>query len=435
MLFLFFLLFISNVNPCERYQTNNSFILSCQSIQDLNDPTNTWNLSCIDLIELNGQNSKFLIDLDIFDSNKDLKIDSTFRLKNFNSIIIKQNQSKTFRSSFLLNRVEISNSTWNFEFYNQSQLSADQDCFSMLIFLEKIKLLILINDLHLMQIHYLEKGCSAIWHTLVVTNFYLYEINDENKFSFISNTAKIYPPLRFESLFILNSNLSLDLKFFDRNYWYNFNRLIIINSSLIKIENKLLDYLEKVEKLTLSINNFKEFIQSSENDWLNIRRNRYLNFSDCNSLKTQIRRPLATVIVLNDTTKTYDYPESDLCFFKHLNHSQLAFIAVYTQEKLKCTCTLVWLLLNWRLNELYNSIHYTKESIKTESVSLCFDNFDSRVKNCNFKKRLEKCGVNFDEQKFYFKLNCFGTKNSAFYLKKNSKYFNFIFIFYFIKNF
>lgn len=82
--------------------------------------------------------------------------------------------------------------------------------------------------------------------------------------------------------------------------------------------------------------------------------------------------------------------------FKDFPHNQKIIPIINTREKLKCSCTLIWLLIDWEYKKLkYNGKEDVNGtlSMNTTSVMECFIDFKIKKDKCNFEKKLRKCGV------------------------------------------
>lgn len=445
MLYLIFFLFYQSVkggfNPCENVFNFNIIFLSCDSIESFMKQQFFYSEIEYDFIEINCKNSHLILDLDIQYLNNEIQIPYTIRLTNFNSIIIKKNLSTLSTSpSIYIEKIEIHNSTLDTFYYNETDNSTKNTCEILESIIIHSYLIKFIQEIVFMESTKFPKIlCPALWHFVYNQKITFIGLNDKTKFSL----PKIAPEFTFslhseftsKTLNIVNSSLSLDLNFLNYDYYPGLKEIIFENSSLFNIEDKNFEKMYLLQKIELNLNNFKEFIQKSDNKWMNIEYYyMVLDINDCHNILTNLRPEGRLILVLNDLTKTYEFPDSDFCHFKYLYHNELnlkkfLFPIVYTKEKLNCTCTLLGLVLNWRLNDVYNKISNESVKIRTESVSNCFINFDLNVKACKFKNKLKKCGLNWDQSKFIFECNFNSLKNSIFQKKPTIYQHFFILIF------
>jgi len=157
---------------------------------------------------------------------------------------------------------------------------------------------------------------------------------------------------------------------------------------------KDLGYLRSIE---LAISNLKEFFHFG-NKWMiylnvNVSYTGQFRINSKQTLRLKFRR-------LNEATSfnsIYEYPNEDLCLFKHFPHERLVYPIVVPGKKLQCTCTLYWLQLN--LSRYENEIkpttdytlNYNDESKIYESKEVykfCNDSF-----GCDYKSRLLLCQI------------------------------------------
>ena len=96
--------------------------------------------------------------------------------------------------------------------------------------------------------------------------------------------------------------------------------------------------------------------------------------------------------------RIYSYPIEDICIFKDFPHSQLVVLSIHLGQKpkVKCSCTLIWLLqyshlfLNKNLSEYniyYN--HYIIDTIKDNIWGyncLSFENISNLFDECGFSR-------------------------------------------------
>jgi hypothetical protein len=158
------------------------------------------------------------------------------------------------------------------------------------------------------------------------------------------------------------------------------------NSKLTTIEYDVFKYLKYLKHIKFEIVNFDEFIRNennNQNEWmayLNINVN--VNLNDANEIGSNINKKL--YIELEDAKSEYAYPESDFCLFKNFPHSKLVFPIIKTKKDLSCTCTLLWLIKNYKL--ILNDI----DIISTPSVKSCLNNI-SMESMCDFEQKISKC--------------------------------------------
>jgi hypothetical protein len=93
-----------------------------------------------------------------------------------------------------------------------------------------------------------------------------------------------------------------------------------------------------------------------------------------------------TLIGLFDNDHKYAYPDEDLCLFKDFPHDSNVFVYIQNANKeYECTCTLVWLLKNWRA--------YTLFRLNNTSVGKCLrdEYLQEKISECKFEQTLLQC--------------------------------------------
>lgn len=80
----------------------------------------------------------------------------------------------------------------------------------------------------------------------------------------------------------------------------------------------------------------------------------------------------------------YTYPNEDICLFKNISSNLKICVLFPFYGYSKCTCTILWILENNKLNNSSSSI----DDCNFFSILSCLK-FD--IKNCNFSARFEKC--------------------------------------------
>ena len=95
-----------------------------------------------------------------------------------------------------------------------------------------------------------------------------------------------------------------------------------------------------------------------------------------------------------DNTHSYAYPDADICLFREFPHERQVFAYIQSASmEYACTCTLMWLLKNWRAYDLF--------SLNNTSVGKCLraDFFDAKLKDCRFEWTLEQCDAVIEPDK------------------------------------
>ena len=230
--------------------------------------------------------------------------------------------------------------------------------------------------------------CQYFFNRAKLDYFKIENLNSTNKFEFI-DASLVTLRDEFEStvseFVIEKSDFTLNSKLLDKIVFKNIYIFKIANSSLRDIQQDLFKSFPYMKSFDIELNNFEEFIRSSNNTWLqylNIDVNVDLkNMTDFNNNKDSKMQ-----LYLTDLKQGYLYPEEDFCLFKNFPHSKLVVPKINTKPDLQCTCTLLWLIQ-------YKSLYQegALNFLDTPSVSKCLNdpNFEVLVNNCNFEFKIQ----------------------------------------------
>ncbi len=135
--------------------------------------------------------------------------------------------------------------------------------------------------------------------------------------------------------------------------------LLQLTGSPYSIQTDLFESFKKFEYIIFNVDNLSSLLHQGL-EWMS-----FLN-SDVNvsvvSNVTKLSKYLPRIILIqfneiNDKhfTRSFDYPDEDLCVFEQFPHKQLVVPSVaILKEEIKCSCTLIWLIQNQRL---YLNLH------------------------------------------------------------------------------
>lgn len=154
-------------------------------------------------------------------------------------------------------------------------------------------------------------------------------------------------------------------------------KMIKISSTLNHIENDLFGHFLRLEIFNLQLNNFRQFLTSSDNLWM-----QYLNLNQTKKI---------LLLYLTDLLEDYDFPEKDLCRLKYFPYKSYLLSIVHAKKDLDCTCTLAWLM--------YERFIFDTDSIlNTSSVYNCI-----LMSTSDFKDFvLNTCAVKIDRCDTYW---------------------------------
>jgi hypothetical protein len=105
---------------------------------------------------------------------------------------------------------------------------------------------------------------------------------------------------------------------------------------------------------------------------------------------------LILLLYLTDKKLEFGYTEADFCLFKFFPSNRFVYPIIKTKPALNCTCTLMWLIKNYKAyltTQLLNVV-------KTSSIDACLNientEFNRKLEECRFDNRLYQC----DSQRF-----------------------------------
>ncbi|CAF0845743.1 unnamed protein product [Brachionus calyciflorus] len=217
-------------------------------------------------------------------------------------------------------------------------------------------------------------------------------LNSQNSFEFMINIE--YRAISLYKLIIQNSILILSKSVLSELNLRGCEQIEIKNSTLYEIE-----YLDRINQnlfktIILDLLNMKQFWSLSDKKWLlNLNKNYRINLLDCYDI-TRVQSKQNKKIDLVLASSDYDYPDGDFCLFKDFPHTDLVFPIIEAPFRLNCSCTLIWLILNWELRDILNTkqtFSYSNRTMKTQATEKCFQDFELRIKLCNFDNLLKKC--------------------------------------------
>ena len=224
--------------------------------------------------------------------------------------------------------------------------------------------------------------CPTIFKNSQIEWLQVSNITPKNKLEFIQlNMTNSQSSLnsKIKNLRIQLSNIDiLDKSLLDINVFKYLERLSIELSNLTRIEGHLFKSFYYLKQINIKIFNFKEFI-NGDSSWM-----KYINFNSSN-FTGEYEPNKSFLIELNDESHDYTFPDSDFCNFCQLRIENNIFTLINTKLDLNCSCTILFLIQNWR-----NSIN---KNLLTYSVRKCFkyEDFDKKIEQCYFNSKIERC--------------------------------------------
>lgn len=220
--------------------------------------------------------------------------------------------------------------------------------------------------------------CPLVFLNANITRLSVSSLNDANHrlvFKQITNSSRITFNAVIKRFEIDNSSLDiLDTHLLNSDLFYNLNELIITDSTIVKFDDNLFKMLSSIEIIMLQLRNFNQFFKENNNT-------KWLNSISVSSDKRQV------LVAFIDNYQQYYYPDEDFCLFYEYPHNKSVFTYIQTKKNLNCSCTLVWLMKNWRQ-------YGDSNLLLSDSVYDCLiDNtyFNELFMGCKFDERIQSC--------------------------------------------
>lgn len=376
--------------------------------------------------------TQLALELDLSDHNSTINFQNNLNIVSLNfdnRYILILNNVKYFSFTddseigiplMILDRLVLRDSHFNF-YYNQ--LPIEQTCSLYLDF--KLRNIffstkIIINNLYIHDsVTFPEPTCPIPFFNIEIHNLYFHNFTVDHLPNFISGKSmwdnmKRIVPMNFPvwNLIMINGKIELNSKFLEQDIFYGLNSISLLDLELVTIEENIFTYIQ-LNKLTLRLNNLGEFFSKSNNKWLSYYNYKSkIDFKDCIKItnKQDMDRSSQSLIKLESN---YTYPDEHFCSFAEFPHRNLVFAIIKSYAPLKCTCTLIWLLQNYRFEQYLNKDIQRIHEIVTDSVQDCIENFDFYNTKCDIKAKLESCGITdlvytpqCDLDKKYFTKEC-----------------------------
>jgi hypothetical protein len=240
------------------------------------------------------------------------------------------------------------------------------------------------------NIVYGKNVCPFVFKHAKIDLILAYFMNSTNRLHFLSvpNVADIDATV--SSLYIFNSQLSeLDESLLSKLVFNNIKTLQI-EGYLGNVQTNLLNWFKQLKAIHLELINLGTLLRNRSALWMN-DLNKFENISATTSIK--FMHKLIVMLHLTDKSQQFTYEEADFCLFQHFPSYKFVYPVIKTRPELNCTCTLTWLMKNYRsyLSQQVTSV------LRTVSASNCFptiennDLFKVKTDECKFDARLFAC--------------------------------------------
>ncbi len=185
-----------------------------------------------------------------------------------------------------------------------------------------------------------------------------------------SDFANVYSMRIFSGDMII-----LDDVFLNKFVFFHLQTIDINYSTMLRIENGTFRNLNKLRGVLLTIENYKSFIQSSDNFWMSeLNSNVQVDYNDPVSVANNKNRSLLITFDGRYDLENYIFPSEDLKYFQRFPHEQFVFARVYSSLNLNCSDTLLFLFKN---SKYYSSF----SSVNTTIYNKCFQNENAMTTN------------------------------------------------------
>lgn len=295
-----------------------------------------------------------------------LNLYSLVELSNIEYFDMKSNPFEDTNSPInMIDKLQISNSNISFE----PAASCDRDSRYERPFFSNFKDIFIINSNY-------DFICPFLFHNSNMENLTIIEIDKKFEFAQLTYEEGSFLNLNISNFQIYYSTITtLDHKILDKFTFNQTRKFKIYKSSLEAIDDGVFTAFSQLKEIYLGLINLKSFVNTPNNtNWL----------SNLNAPKGG-----QLLVTFNDmSNNAYNYSDGDFCKFLGFRHDKNVFLSIDGREKnhlVECTCTLLWLLQNFKNYKDPTQINNTY-------VSHCLgSNFNDSFERCEFERRVCEC--------------------------------------------
>jgi len=227
---------------------------------------------------------------------------------------------------------------------------------------------------------YSQSLCPLVFHNVSIDLFLAHQMNTKNRLKFkpVANITEFIKS-KIGYLSLINAKLDrLDSSLVDKDVFSNLKTFQLLGS-LNEMQADFFSSFKFLKSILFELFNFGDFIRSNS-EWMAYLRN--------DNAFDSSKRDL--LIILNDKNKMFEYSESEFCLFRHFPNENFVYPVIKTKFNLTCSCTLLWMLKNWKL---YKSKQSGANIIQTQSVDRCINSsvFEADLDKCDFSRRINEC--------------------------------------------
>ena len=285
------------------------------------------------------------------------------KLRNLKGFELESNPFDSVRNSALLNLYLYSS---KLDIYEDAKTLTQLDCLNSASMPDLNPVFSSFNYIMMNEVLLNQNICpttfkNANLRSLTINNLRgdMFGFDDAEKFDELNctiATLKIYS----------SSNFKLDSKLLNKFVFANLKTLDLDYTQLKTIEDDTFSHLNKLKTVLIVIENFKEFIQSSNNAWMkSLNGDVKVNLSDVTQVENKKKDSMLVTINNRNNGQSYLYSDEDQVYFQNWPHEKLAFLRILTDMNLKCSKTLKFLMQ-------YANNYPTPSSLNTTSTESCF---------------------------------------------------------------
>lgn len=236
---------------------------------------------------------------------------------------------------------------------------------------------------------YSKNLCPFVFKNAKIDLVLAYFMNSTNRLDFKTITNVVDIGAKISSFYLFNTDLDQLNEHLLNKIIFNNLRTLYVEGSLAHVESNLFNWFKSLKTIHLELNNFKEFISNERGlSWMS-DLNQYENLT---ALSLRGMHKIILMLYLTDKRHQFTYDDETFCLFKHFPSYRFVYPIIKTKPGLNCSCTLFWLMKNYRSyisQQLLNTL-------KTESVGECLvmENnlkFQSKADECKLDDRLYAC--------------------------------------------
>jgi len=316
----------------------------------------------------------------------------------------------------------------NFDFYDK-KVSVNTACNEKLLYSMPSENLFSGNFLDLEQgTKFSQNTCPIIFNNIKLDSICINRISS----SLIETNLLRFQNLSENLMKNINSKIFLckikiyhteiDSNIFNK-YIYSKTISLDLNGQITKIEEKTFKSFNNLRIIRFRMQNIQQVLVRN-NKWLNYV-NYDVNIDIKNSSQVYENRRKVVILVLYQAFYNltfYDYPQSDLCYFKDFPHNRLVMPKLKPNYKTSCSCTEMFLIQNSALyqqflDQIIGSVprsyylsQYYQDFLTDNEFTHCIDDsFLKRIFLCNFEETLKLCNPKQTEkpkkEETYFYIN------------------------------